>query len=183
MHDTLDDIPVLVMSDWHPSEVQGIPVHAYQPEPGLAPAADAPPAPLTLDSTQTVHALTEQEIADLVEERWYAIELLVCATAVDPAEIPDLPILREYCLYSVGVLRGDFVGQSLRIGFFSSELAADAVTSFVRGHFSASSVVRVGQDERQRFTSPTVRARKLTGLESDHDTIEITVPRHMAEVG
>ncbi len=151
--------------------------------PQLVAVADVPPArpvkqlsePLaSLESTQTVRALTAPELEDDQGLRWYVIQLALSEHAFDPDAVPNLDIFSEYRLYSVaGVDQGHAVN-ALRLGFFSEEIAAVAVASYLAAYYEKPTIRRVSVAERQRFVDQRVEARKDVGETGKHAVIEIT---------
>jgi hypothetical protein len=64
---------------------------------------------------------------------------------------------------------------ALRLGFFSEEIAAVAVASYLGAHYDKPTIRRVSVAERERFTaSQCVEARKDVGETGKHAAIEIT---------
>jgi hypothetical protein len=151
--------------------------------PQLVAVADVPPArpvkqlsePLaSLESNQTVRALTAPELEDDQGLRWYVIQLALSEHAFDPDAVPNLDIFSEYRLYSVaGVDQGHAVN-ALRLGFFSEEIAAVAVASYLAAYYEKPTIRRVSVAERQRFVDQRVEARKDVGETGKHAVIEIT---------
>lgn len=80
----------------------------------------------------------------------FAIQLMLSATPVDPAKIPDLPLLRRYQLYTVKTTKGDQVRYQLRLGFFPSADAAAAHRAELEPYFPGNWVVRVSGGEQRR---------------------------------
>jgi hypothetical protein len=147
-------------------------VHAVQPAP-----ADAP----SIDSTQTIRALTPLELADDQASQWFSIQLALSEENVDPEHVPSLDIFNEYRLYSVTGLDHDRVMHALRLGFFSSELAAEAVAGYLRGFFDSPCIKRVSLAERERFAEKGVIARKDIGATGVHAVIELAGPALLPE--
>lgn len=137
-------------------------------------AAEPPPAddPL-IDSTQTVRALTPLELADDQASQWFSIQLALSEEHIDPEHVPCLDIFNEYRLYSVTGLDQDRVMHALRLGFFSSALAADAVAGYLSGFFNSPCIKRVSLAERERFAERGVTARKDIGATGMHAVIEL----------
>jgi len=127
----------------------------------------------SLEFTQTVRALTPPELEDETL-RWYVIQLALSDQAFDPDAVPNLDIFSEYRLYSVaGVDQGRTV-HALRLGFFSEEIAAVAVASYLAAYYEKPTIRRVSVAERQRFMDQRVEARKDVGATGAHAVIEIT---------
>jgi hypothetical protein len=131
--------------------------------------------PLTnLESTQTVRALTAPEIEDDAGTRWFAIQLSLADHAFDPDAVPNLDIFSEYRLYSVRGIDQGRTMHALRLGFFSEEIAAAAVASYLAAHYDKPTIKRVSVAERERFSEQRVEARKDVGETGRHAVIEIT---------
>jgi hypothetical protein len=149
----------------------------------LVAVADVPPPrpvkklsePLTdLESTQTVRALTAPELTDDQGMRWYVIQLALSEHAFDPDAVPNLDIFSEYRLYSVAGIDQGRIVHALRLGFFSEEIAAVAVASYLAAHYDKPTIRRVSVAERERFAEQRVEARKDIGETGRHAAIEIT---------
>jgi hypothetical protein len=139
--------------------------------------ADAP----RIDSTQTLRALTALELADDQSSPWFSIQLVFSDEQIDPEQVPDLDLFNEYRLYSVAGLHEERIMHSLRLGFFSSELAAEAVAGYLRGFFDAPCIKRVSVAERERFAEQSMSARKDIGATGVHAVIELTSPKALPE--
>lgn len=134
-----------------------------------------------LESTQTIRALTPLEIEDSEAERWYVIELDVSESAFDPDALPNLDILSEYRLYAVSGFDQGRVLHALRLGFFSEQVAATAVSSYLVTVYEKACVKRVSAAERERFADHRLEARKDIGATGKHAVIEITNERVIRE--
>ncbi len=144
--------------------------------------ADALADPPALDSSQTVRALTSAELEDGEASRWFAIQLLLSADQIDAAEVPNLDIFREYRLYSVTEPEQGQLLHALRLGFFSSEVAAESVARYLAGYFSAPVIRRISIAERERFADKLVTAGKDIGASGMHAVIELAgMPAPLAE--
>jgi hypothetical protein len=127
-----------------------------------------------VESTQTIRALSSVELEDEEGSRWYVIELALADTPFDPDSVPNLDIFSEYRLYSVaGVDEGRTV-HALRLGFFSEEIGAVAVASYLAAHYEKPNIKRVSIAERERFAHHRVEARKDVAETGTHAAIEIT---------
>ena len=133
------------------------------PPPCIAPSASAQAGAPLMDSTQTVRTLTPLELEDGEASRWFAIQLMLRDEPIDTEQVPSLGIFAEYRLYSVTGLEQDRVRHVLRVGFFSSELAAQAVAGYLVGYFDSPVVKRVSNAERERFADTAVAGRKSVG--------------------
>ena len=136
----------------------------------------AQPAP-SLDSTQTIRALTTLELEDEDAMRWFVIQLAFTEDAIDPDTVPNLDIFSVYRLYAVDGLDQGRIMHALRLGFFSEELAAAAVASYLSAYYDKPSIKRVSAAERDRFADRRVEARKDVGATGRHAVIEITNER------
>ena len=137
-------------------------------------------APL-MDRTQTVRTLTPLELADGAASRWFAIQLMLREEPIDAEQVPNLCIFTEYQLYTVTGLEQDRVMHALRVGFFSSELAAEAVAGYLVAYFDSPVIKRVSIAERERFADTGLAARKDVGASGVHAVIELVTPAPLAE--
>jgi len=179
-----------------PSAARGAPVAApaasspasvVSPPPTPAPSRAAPSralpragAPL-MDSTQTVRALSLDELAEPAEAQWFAIELARTAEQIAAEHVPNLDIFSEYRLYSITGLDQERVVHVLRVGFFSSEVAAEAVAGYLSTYFESPAVKRVSLSERERFAERRVQPRKDVGASGTHAIIELVAPPPLPE--
>jgi len=126
-----------------------------------------------VDSTQTVRALTPMELADGEASRWFAIELMLSIGQIDAAEVPSLDIFEAYRLYSVIAPEQGRPKHALRLGFFSTEVAAESVARYLTPYFPAPAIRRVSIAEHERFADRLVTARKDIGAAGKHAVIEL----------
>jgi hypothetical protein len=146
------------------------------------PRAAAPskqPPPGRFDTTQTVRPLTRAELDDAKDWRWFVIELSLSEKPFDPDAVPNLDIYRLYRLYCVPARDGDRVLYALRLGFFSEEVGAQAVASYLAAHYDNPTIKRVSAAERERFSAQRLEARKDVGASGRHSAIEITNERYV----
>jgi hypothetical protein len=128
----------------------------------------------SLESTQTIRALTPSELEDIAASRWFVIQLALADHAFDPDAVPNLDIFGEYRLYSVAGLDQGRVVHALRLGFFREEIGAVAVASYLAAYWEKPTIRRVSVAERERFADQRVEARKDVGATGKHAVIEIT---------
>lgn len=121
-----------------------------------------------------MRALTSVELEDEDALPWFVIELATASEAFDPDTVPNLDIFAEYRLYCVADVGKNEIVHSLRVGFFSAEIAAKAVASYLAEYYEKSTVKRVSVAERERFAEQAVEARKDVGATGRHAVIEIT---------
>jgi hypothetical protein len=155
-----------------PTAKPAAPAMAQKPLPVPKPARTEPH--VSLDSTQTMRALTAVELEDENAPSWFVIELATAKEAFDPDTVPNLDIFAEYRLYSVAAGGQNDTVHALRVGFFSAEIAAKAVASYLAEYYDKPAVKRVSLAERERFASQVVEARKDVGATGRHAVIEIT---------
>src|SRR5258707_2593590 len=129
-----------------------------------------------MDSSETVRTLAPLELGDGEASCWFAIQLMLREEPIDTEQVPSLGIFAEYRLYSVTGLEQDRVRHVLRVGFFSSELAAQAVAGYLVGYFDSPVVKRVSNAERERFADTGVTAHKAVGASGVHAVIELATP-------
>jgi hypothetical protein len=128
----------------------------------------------SLESTQTIRALTPKELEDNEVSRWFVIQLALADHAFDPDAVPNLDIFSEYRLYSVAGLDQGRVVHALRLGFFREEIGAVAVAAYLAAYWDKPTIKRVSLAERERFADQRVEARKDVGATGKHAVIEIT---------
>ncbi len=162
--------------------VSATPAGPAKPTMSAMPAAEQPDKPLpSLESTQTVRVLTQLELEDDEASRWFVIQLAQAQEAFDPNTVPNLDIFRVYRLYSVAGIDQGRIVHSLRLGFFSEEIAAAAVASYLAAFYEKPSVKRVSSAERERFAQQSLEPRKDVGASGEHAVIEITNERFVRE--
>ena len=135
----------------------------------------------TLDATQTVRALTPLELEDDSASRWFVIQLSLAEDAFDPDTLPNLDIFSVYRLYSVAGIDQGRIMHALRLGFFTEEIAAGAVASYLAAFYDKPTIKRVSSAERDRFAEQSLEPRKDVGATGKHATIEITSERFVRE--
>jgi len=104
-----------------------------------------------LDSTQTIRALTTEEMNDAAQEKWFAIQLAVSDQPVNLDAMPHLDIFEAYSLYSVATAGSGKIVHSLRLGFFKEDVSAEAVTGYLKTFFASPTVIRISVAEQARF--------------------------------
>jgi hypothetical protein len=156
---------------------QKLPVRAPVPLQAEQPSQRA----INLESTQTVRALTQLELEDDQGSRWFAIQLSLAEEPFDPETLPNLDIFSVYRLYSVaGIDKGRIV-HALRLGFFTEQIAAGAVASYLAAFYDNPAIKRVSAAERERFADQSLQARKDVGATGKQAEIEITNERYVRE--
>jgi hypothetical protein len=135
----------------------------------------------SLESTQTVRALTQLELEDDNVSRWFVIQLSVAEEAFDPDTVPNLDIFSVYRLYSVAGIDQGRIMHALRLGFFTEEIAAGAVASYLADFYDKPTIKRVSAAERERFAEQSLSPRKDVGATGRHAVIEITDERFVRE--
>lgn len=104
-----------------------------------------------LDSTQTIRALTNEELSDNAQDKWFAIQLAASEQPVNLDTMPHLDIFEAYSLYSVATAGSGKIIHSLRLGFFKEAVSAEAVSGYLKTFFSSPSVLRISVAEQARF--------------------------------
>jgi hypothetical protein len=157
---------------------QKAPVRAPAPLQAEQPGRHVP----SLESTQTVRALTELELVDDDDaSRWFAIQLALAEDNFDPETLPNLDIFSVYRLYSVAGIEQGRIVHALRLGFFTDQMAAGAVASYLAAFYDKPSIKRVSSAERERFAEQSFEARKDVGATGKQAVIEITNERYIRE--
>ncbi len=134
-----------------------------------------------LETTQTIRALTALELEDEEASRWFVIQLSLSEQAFDPETVPNLDIFSVYRLYSVAGIDQGRIVHALRVGFFSEEIAASAVASYLAAFYDQPTIKRVSAAERERFAQQTLEPRKDVGATGKQAVIEITDERYIRE--
>jgi hypothetical protein len=135
----------------------------------------------SLDATQTVRALTELELEDASASLWFVIQLSQAEEAFDPDTLPNLDIFSVYRLYSVAGIDQGRIVHALRLGFFTEEISAGAVASYLATFYDKPTIKRVSSAERERFAEESFEPRKDVGATGKHAAIEITSERYVRE--
>lgn len=104
-----------------------------------------------LDSTQTIRALTNEELSEHAQDKWFAIQLAASEQPVNLDILPHLDIFEAYRLYSVATAGSGKIVHSLRLGFFKEAVSAEAVTGYLKTFFPSPSVLRISVAEQTRF--------------------------------
>jgi len=107
-----------------------------------------------LDSTQTVRAVSMDELYDSHRPKWYAIQLVVSDRAVNLDLMPRLDAFVAHRLYAVVGKTGNTQQFALRLGFFPDTESAQAICEGLSNYFASPSVVRVSDAEQARFVQP-----------------------------
>lgn len=127
---------------------------APPPAPKQVPPAlvrDTSHAHPNLDSTQTIRALTNEELNDNAQDKWFAIQLAASEQPVNLDTMPHLDIFEAYRLYSVATAGSGKIVHSLRLGFFKEAVSAEAVAGYLKTFFASPSVLRISVAEQARF--------------------------------
>jgi hypothetical protein len=135
----------------------------------------------SLESTQTIRALTQLELEDDQASRWFAIQLSLAEEPFDPETLPNLDIFSVYRLYSVAGIDNGRIVHALRLGFFTEQIAAGAVASYLAAYYGNPAIKRVSAAERERFADLSLQARKDVGATGKQAEIEITNERYVRE--
>jgi hypothetical protein len=166
---------------------------AHATAPAAIKAAVAPPirkmdGPLPdLDTTQTIRALTNDELENESQEKWFAIQLAVSEQPVNLDTMPRLDIFEAYRLYSVASAGSGKITHALRIGFFREEVSAEAVSGYLKTFFASTSVVRISIAEQARFkdapaAKPVAKEAKVLDLSHARDRSAKPIPTVTMEV-
>jgi hypothetical protein len=135
----------------------------------------------SIESTQTIRALTQLELEDDQVSRWFAIQLSLAEEPFDPETLPNLDIFSVYRLYSVAGIDNGRIVHALRLGFFTEQIAAGAVASYLAAFYDKPAIKRVSTAERERFADQSLQARKDVGATGKQAVIEITNERYIRE--
>ena len=135
----------------------------------------------SIESTQTIRSLTQLEVEDDQASRWFAIQLSLAEEPFDPETLPNLDIFSVYRLYSVAGIDNGRIVHALRLGFFTEQIAAGAVASYLTAFYDKPAIKRVSAAERERFADQSLQARKDVGATGKQAVIEITDERYIRE--
>jgi hypothetical protein len=158
-----------------------------------APAAAKPVVPVlpvrdsalvhpNLDSTQTIRALTTEEMNDAAQEKWFAIQLAVSDQPVNLDAMPHLDIFEAYSLYSVATAGSGKIVHSLRLGFFKEDVSAEAVSGYLKTFFASPSVIRISVAEQARFKDAPQPRRAEPAEEPKSNVVDLNNARRPAPV-
>lgn len=153
-----------------------------------APAATKPAVPVmpvrdpalvhpNLDSTQTIRALTTEEMNDAAQDKWFAIQLAVSDQPVNLDAMPHLDIFEAYSLYSVATAGSGKIVHSLRLGFFKEDVSAEAVTGYLKTFFASPTVIRISVAEQARFKDAPQPRRAEAAEEPKSNVVELNNAR------
>jgi hypothetical protein len=106
---------------------------------------------LDVDSTQTMRALSEAELYDSRQPRWFAIQLVVSDRPINLDMMPRLEAFSAHQLYALAAKHEKGTWHALRLGFFPDERSAETTCEHLRTFFSAPTTVRVSTAEQTRF--------------------------------
>jgi len=110
----------------------------------------------TLDSTQTIRTLTKNEKEDENAPKWFVVQLAVSDQPANLDTMPRLDIFEAYRLYSVAAMDGAVIRHTLRLGFFSEQVSAEAVMGYLKTFFNEPRIERVSDAEQKRFANAPV---------------------------
>jgi hypothetical protein len=117
----------------------------------------------SLDSTQTVRALSATELQDPGQRKWFVVQLVTSQKPINLDMMPRLEIFASHRLYVVETRSGGTSSYGLRLGFFDDEVAVNATCGYLKTFFGSPGVVRVSAAEHARFaqSAPAVAAAKV----------------------
>lgn len=159
-------------------------------QPAAAPAPQARPgvqlpsrvsALPDLDSTQTIRALTDDELNDGAIDKWFSIQLAVSEQPVNLDAMPHLDIFEAYRLYSIANAGSGKIVHSLRLGFFREAVSAEAVAGYLKTFFAATSVLRISSAEHLRFKdAPAPKKPAPAPMETKDKVVDLNQARDRA---
>jgi hypothetical protein len=152
--------------------------------------------PVDLDSTQTVRALSESELYDSHQPRWYAVQLVVSDRPINLDMMPRLDAFAAHQLYALAAKHKTGTWHALRLGFFPDEQSAEVLCEHLRTYFSAATCVRVSVAEQTRFaqrTAAPAAAKKAASVSTTtpaaptppvaHTPVTVTASQSQAKKG
>lgn len=107
-----------------------------------------------LDTTLTIRTLTQTEIDDPNQPKWYVVQLALSDHPVNLDAMPKLDIFSAYSVYSVAITTGGTIRHALRLGFFREDVSAEAVSGYLKTFFPSPTITRVSAAEHSRFAEP-----------------------------
>lgn len=137
---------------------------------------ESPRAHPNLDSTQTIRALTSEELNDNAKEKWFAIQLAASEQPVNLDTMPHLDIFEAYSLYSVATAGSGKIVHSLRLGFFKESVSAEAVAGYLKTFFASPTVLRISVAEHARFKDAP-QPRRPEPEEPKNNVVELSNAR------
>jgi hypothetical protein len=131
-----------------------------------------------LDTTQTIRALTADELNDDNQEKYFAIQLAASEQPVNLDTMPRLDIFEAYRLYSVAIAGSGRITHSLRLGFFKEAVSAEAVSGYLKTFFGSPTVLRVSVAEHTRFKdAPQLKAGADAAPRGEAKVVELNNAR------
>jgi hypothetical protein len=118
---------------------------------------------LDVDSTQTMRALSDAELYDSHQPRWFAVQLVISDRPINLDMMPRLEAFAAHQLYSLVAKHETGSWHALRLGFFPDERSAETTCEHLRTYFSEPTTVRVSVAEQTRFApsaAAPVKAQK-----------------------
>ena len=88
-------------------------------------------------------ALSEAELYDSHQPRWFAIQLVISDRPINLDMMPRLEAFAEHQLYSLVAKHETGTWHALRLGFFADERSAETLCEHLRTYFSEPATVRV----------------------------------------
>lgn len=120
-----------------------------------------------LDTTLTIRTLTQTEVEDPNQPKWFVVQLTTSDRPFDLDAMPRLDIFSAYRLYSVVVTEGGTIRHTLRLGFFRENVSAEAVSGYLKTFFPTPTITRIGIAEYNRFAEPKPRPITDTTVPAD----------------
>ena len=150
---------------------------AGKPAPAIVRPALPAAAHPNLDSTQTIRALSNEEMNDASQEKWFAIVLAASEQPVNLDTMPHLDIFEAYSLYSVATAGSGKIVHSLRLGFFKEAGSAEAVTGYLKTFFASPTVLRISVAEQARFKDAPQPKRAEVVEEPKNNVVDLNNAR------
>lgn len=116
----------------------------------------------SLDSTQTVRAISPTELKDLGQRKWFVVQLVTSNQPINLDMMPQLEVFASHRLYVVEARHGATSLYGLRLGFFDDEIAVNAICGYLRTFFDSPGVVRVSAAEQARFAPSATQGARLS---------------------
>jgi hypothetical protein len=113
-----------------------------------------------ISKTQTLRTLTILELEEEAASGWFAVQLAQADEAFVPEEVGTHAIFNAYRLYSVAEIQQGNIVHALRLGFFTDELSAQAVASYLSTFYDKPEIKRISVAEHRRFAQQSMAPRQ-----------------------
>jgi hypothetical protein len=116
---------------------------------------------ISVESTQTVRAISPAELKDPSQRKWFVVQLVTSEQPINLDLMPRLEVFASHRLYVVEARHGATSLYGLRLGFFDDEVAVSAICGYLKTFFGSPSVLRVSGAEQARFAESSTNGERL----------------------